>query len=720
MLVYRRILLFISLCVSPLLTYAQITHNIIATLEPHKHFISIEDEVNLHKPVNSFEFFLNQALQLKQSQGIKFLGKTTDGDLVLKKYGVALKPGQTKITITYAGKLSASEEDKTREYARSFYQGSDNISDKGVFLDPSDYWYPVIDDQLVGFTLKTLMPKPWISVSQGKQIKQSTGKTINTTTWQENKPQEGIYLIAGKFTEYEQTAGAVKTMVFLLKPDKTLAQNYLDATAQYLKLYGQLIAPYPYSKFALVENINQTGLGMPSFTLLGSQIIRMPFIIYTSYPHEILHNWWGNSVYADYKTGNWSEGITAYLSDYLMAEQRGQGKSHRRQVLQQYTDFVNSKKDIPLTEFRYRHNSATEAVGYGKALMLFHMLRIKYGDTLFKKALRQFYHTYQFKVASFDDWRKTFDEVTGQNNKQFFQQWVTRTGAPALKLANTHVTKTNEGYRLKVSIQQTQQATPYDLLVPVQVTLENKKYAYQTKIKMTKQTRSFSLNFKQRPLHIAIDPEFDIFRRLDREEIPPALSQAFGDENALIILPSKASESLRKSYEQLAMIWQKYILEKVSIKYDSEIQTLPTDKSIWVLGYENKFVKNVSNALKDFQVHIDNQHFNLKHKSIDTHSDSIVLSGRNPQNRAHAIALIAAANPQAIPGLSRKLPHYRKYSYLVFKGSEPVIQIKGQWPVIHSPMQKDISKLSGHEQDFVAPAKPRPVLAQVPPLNVQH
>ena len=41
---------------------------------------------------------------------------------------------------------------------------------------------------------------------------------------------------------------------------------------------------------------------MPSFTLLGPQVIRFPFILTSSYPHEILHNWWGNSVFVDYAT----------------------------------------------------------------------------------------------------------------------------------------------------------------------------------------------------------------------------------------------------------------------------------------------------------------------------------------------------------------------------------------------------------------------------------
>ena len=63
---------------------------------------------------------------------------------------------------------------------------------------------------------------------------------------------------------------------------------------------------------------------MPSFTLLGPQIIRFPFILTSSYPHEILHNWWGNSVFVDETRGNWCEGLTAYIADHLMQEQRGE------------------------------------------------------------------------------------------------------------------------------------------------------------------------------------------------------------------------------------------------------------------------------------------------------------------------------------------------------------------------------------------------------------
>ena len=126
-------------------------------------------------------------------------------------------------------------------------------------------------------------------------------------------------------------------LAFLRDDDPALAGRYLQATRRYLRLYESLLPAYPYPSFALVENFWETGYGMPGFTLLGPRIIRFPWILTSSYPHELLHNWWGNSVYVDFDGGNWCEGLTAYLADHLFAEQRGEAATYRRATLKKYT-----------------------------------------------------------------------------------------------------------------------------------------------------------------------------------------------------------------------------------------------------------------------------------------------------------------------------------------------------------------------------------------------
>lgn len=173
----------------------------------------------------------------------------------------------------------------------------------------------------------------------------------------------------------------------------------------YVAMYQKLLGDYPYSKVALVENFWETEYGMPSFTLLGGSVLRLPFILTTSYPQEILHNWWGHGVFVAREGGNWSERLTAYLADHLVADQHGDGAAYRQEALQKYADDAARSKDFPLSAFRERHSPATEAVGYGKALMFFHMMRRDIGDDHFLKGLRTLYSGRKFQRASFDDVR---------------------------------------------------------------------------------------------------------------------------------------------------------------------------------------------------------------------------------------------------------------------------------------------------------------------------
>ncbi|MFQ5585929.1 MAG: M20/M25/M40 family metallo-hydrolase, partial [Thermodesulfobacteriota bacterium] len=78
-----------------------------------------------------------------------------------------------------------------------------------------------------------------------------------------------------------------------------------------------------------------------------------------------------------------------------------------------------------------------------------------------------------------------------------------------------------------------------------------------------------------------------------------------------------------------------------------------------------------------------------------------------------------AADPiDAIPGLARKLPHYGKYSYLAFEGSEPSNVLKGRWPTVNSPLSVPVRQPDGtfYRGAVTAELAPRRALAYLPPL----
>jgi len=689
--------LLAALLSAPVCADVPVHHEIRVVLEPAAGRLQVEDRVTL-PAAGSVRFALHGGLRAVSTTPGVTLGyacetKTGD-DAALDYYSVTLPAGSRTFTLKYAGIIGRPPEQERGE-ARTFETTPGVVSGEGVFLAGATHWYPQFGEDAITFALDVEAPQGWEAVSQGARTTHAVEGVATRSRWESPEPQNEIYLIAARFSEYSREAGKVEAQVFLREPDEALAKRYLDATARYLELYDRLIGAYPYKKFALVENFWQTGYGMPSFTLLGSQVIRLPFIVDSSYPHEILHNWWGNGVYVDYESGNWSEGLTSYLADHLVQESRGSGAEHRRAALQKYADFVSTNQDFPLTEFRSRHSAATEAVGYGKTMMLFHMLRGELGDAVFTRALREFYRDNLFRRASFADVAKSFSQTAGRNLAAEFEQWTRRPGAPELRVNQVKARAAGEGYRLEAVLEQVQPGPPYRLSVPLAVTIEGQQQAYQVRIPMDAKRLELRLPVAGRPLRMDVDPEFDLFRRVSRDEMPPALSQAFGAEKVLLLLPSAAPVAMRDQYRRMAAGWRAQPGSEVEIRWDSELERLPTGRAIWLLGWENRFRGELAGELAAMNSALSEQGVRIDGREFARAGHAAAFTVRHPNDPAATLSWAAADTAAALPGLARKLPHYSRYSYAVFAGDEPANVAKGVWPVVRSPLSVQVQQEDG-------------------------
>jgi hypothetical protein len=160
-------------------------------------------------------------------------------------------------------------------------------------------------------------------------------------------------------------------------------------------------------------------------------VIRLPFIRATSLGHEVLHNWWGNGVYPDWQSGNWSEGLTTILADYAYKEDEGDAAAREMRMswLRDYAA-VPPGEDFALKDFTSRHHGIASIIGYNKAAMVFLMLRDRIGREAFERGLRLLWERKQFQTASWADLEAAFSEAAGQSQTEFFRQWVQRAGAP--------------------------------------------------------------------------------------------------------------------------------------------------------------------------------------------------------------------------------------------------------------------------------------------------
>ncbi len=677
--------------VQPQAVQLVVEHELNIRLNPQQQYLYVEDKITLPAGApREIIFSLHASLQPETSTTeVKITPLKTTTNRLYRLFKLHLPQQLNSFTLQYQGRIDHPLETYGKEQAGGARSTPGLISTEGVFLAASSHWFVQFKKYpYLRFNMRVELPSGWKSVSQGQgtQIQHESINDITIDHWRSSSPQEEIYLIAAQFTEYSRKTGNIIGQVFLRQADEKLAEKYLDATARFIPMYEQLLGSYPYAKFALVENFWETGYGMPSFTLLGSRVIRFPFILYTSFPHEILHNWWGNGVFVDFSSGNWSEGLTTYLADHLIQQQRGKAADYRLQSLQKYRDYAAKGRDFPLNQFRGRHSSATAAVGYGKSMMLFHMLRQKMGDELFIQSLQKFYHKHQFQQASFDDLKKAFEKTSGLKLDHFFQQWLERTGAPNLKLKQNKVIKRGDDYHLSFELKQVQANEIYHLKIPVAITLEGEKKAQQRFVNMSQKKQLFEMRFSTRPLRIDIDPEFDLFRKLAIAETPPAFTQLFGARSLLVVLPYSSPPALKTGWKSFAQNLTQMGPEKVTVKWDNEMDSLPDNQAVIILGWKNRFADEINPALSGYKAMVKPESFTIKQIHIALNNHSIALTTRNQSNALLPRAFIATHLAEALPGLARKLPHYHKYSYLVFSGKNPQIEEKGRWTVTQSPM----------------------------------
>ncbi len=697
-------------------------HALEVRLDPAAHRVAVVDDLVLppgaHRDV---DFLLNAEFRITRSAPpvrevplgnvSPFFGNNGGAEpgktVRLKRYRASVPAGAASISLSFEGFVNDPLSDPKEQYTRGFRETSGLVGPEGVYLAGSTFWVPVVDSGLLAFKLAVEAPAGWHLISQGNGTSRDDD---GFARWDSAGPVDEVYLVGGPLHRYRDAAGKVEALAFLREKDDALAAKYLAATTQYLDLYRNLIGAYPYGKFALVENFWETGYGMASFTLLGSQVIRFPFILSSSYPHEILHNWWGNSVFVDYGRGNWCEGLTAYLADHLIQEQRGKGDEYRRSTLQRYRDYVKDGRDFPLTEFRSRHSAATEAVGYGKALMGFHTVRRTLGDETFRKVLRRFYQEYRGKKATFDDFRKTAEAVTGKDLRLLFEGWVTRPGAAELALAAVKVRTEGSAWLVEGVLKQTQGGVPFRLSVPIAV--QTAKGAVSEEVLLEGPETRFSVKSGAPPVALVADPLFDVFRRLDPRETPPSLGQIFGDPKVLALLPSSAGLDEQAAYRKLVLSWQSDS-HAVEVKLDSEVAKLPSDRAVWLFGKGNRHAAAAFGAralISGGALRVDGETMN-----VAGHSGVVVV--RNPASAEKAIGWLFAEPDAAFAGLGRKLPHYGKYSYLGFEGTEPVNVLKGSWKESDSPLLLDLRSPADRTAALPLLALPaRKALAELPPV----
>ena len=665
-----------------------LSHDMEVELDPDGHRLHVIDRVIckvLTSSLSSLTFVLNQTMQVSTvriAQGddsslhagtvsSAFVDHESGTQRVKVNFDPSPRLGQwLTLEWQYEGIINDPPREPRHLRFVTPSETAGHIGPEGVYLSGETHWYPDMPGALPTFRVRVVTPKTWLAVTHGQQQSQAIHGDKMVAEWKIGSPTEALTLVANRFVKMRQDWRGIEIATYLFPEDAPLAQEYLDASVRYLETYTTLLGPYPFPKFAVVENFFASGLGMPSFALLGSGIIKRHYIQPYALGHEIVHSWIGNWVFNRPDSGNWVEGLTTYLANYYYEELTGtadHAREQRRLMTLGYAIYVRPEEDYPISRFTHKTDQKDNAIGYQKAAMVFHMLRRELGEEAFWKGIRQLVSEHGSSYADWQDLERTFSRVSHADLRWFFAQWIEQAGAPILTITEARVRETTEagqpGYELRLSLAQS--GAPYRVMLPATIeTADGQSLVIWLRLDAAEQ--AVTVPVQARPVSLEIDPDFGAFRRLGRREISPMLNLFVTDRPRAVLLPTHGTEAERQPYVELAT-------RVVAQDQHTTVSVKPDDAgrppaSLLVLGGPDV------NRAADWAVSGCHNQVTLEKDgaTIDGHSYhgpnvAVLLSCPHPDHPERIVTLFYGGSPSAAVKVGRLLFFYGWQSYLVFQ-----------------------------------------------------
>ena len=676
---------------------AGIHHTLSAELIPATHELAATDQIELETEpqVTSVTFTLAHTLHVEsvtmrthsvsgeqgRSDEVVPFTKVRPAETTVQRIAVTLpKEHGRRVTLVmrYHGQINDPPREPRHLRFVTPSETAGHIGLEGVYLSGESQWYPDVSGSFSTYRVTAKIPQGWTVVASGRKEDETTSKGKTASTWIVQDQSEEFTLVANKFVTTSRewkgpTGQRVELQTYFLPDNAGLADEYLDATARYLDAYVRILGSYPFDKFAVVENFFASGLGLPSFTLLGSGSIKRHYVQPYALGHEIVHSWIGNSVFNRDDHGNWVEGLTTYLANYYwheLVQDVPQAFEQRRMMLDGYNLYVRPETDYAVSQFLRKHDERDNAIGYQKSAFVFHLLRQEVGDEPFWRGLKTFVDSYRSRPADWRSIEEVFSRESGQDLRWFFEQWVEQPGAPRVSLRDVHAHRVKEEggketWRLTVQVDQA--GNPFRMGIPIRIVM-----------KESTEIRTIALNLSQMnvtefilpdlPLRVELDPNLMTFRRLTRRQLPPMLNGYVTDQPKTVVLAfSDPASPLRQIVSRIAdhELTGSFRTTVVSLKENS----LPLDGSILVLAgaEERQAVQSVVQESCGDRVALGERNFQIDGRTYNGPTMAVLFSCHRTNVPGSVITVLYGVTSGAVEKLSRFLFYYGWHSYVIFQ-----------------------------------------------------
>jgi hypothetical protein len=357
---------------------------------------------------------------------------------------------------------------------------------------------------------KTEVPLPLVGFSLGEFVNKEAkfgsalGGELTIDAYANTERPDSVEALVTRLSENDQSLGSMNTTPMLANE---LSQG--EAAAQvYTNYFGQL--PFPHISLTQQAACNY-GQSWPMlvylpicgffddtqrhFLGLGGENLTMPSYWKIVTPHEVAHQWWGNTVEMRSYRDEWMrEGFAdASASIFLQATRPNSGEfldfwKQERRLITERNQFGFRPIDVGPVTMGRRLSSPRAGWGiyqnlvYPKGAYILHMVRMmmwtpKEGDDRFKATMHDFVDKYRLQAATTEDFKAAVErhmspqmDLDGNHRMDwFFNQYVYGTDLPAYHFEGQ---ATENGDATNLHFKLTQSGVPDKFRMPVPIYLE--------------------------------------------------------------------------------------------------------------------------------------------------------------------------------------------------------------------------------------------------------
>lgn len=372
------------------------------------------------------------------------------------------------------------------------------------------HWLPCVDHPYdkAAVEFRIIAPDHYDVVATGKKIEESNlGNGFKLTIYKEPAPvaMKVVTIGVAKFaTKLLDMVGEIPVTAWVYP------ENRLDGFSDYavavdvLNYFVKNIGPYSYAKLANMQaNTQWGGLENAGTISYFENSVTGKNTVEGLIAHEIAHQWFGNSVTENSWNHVWlSEGFATYFAILYQEDVYGNEKRKEELTLDREQVFEYYKKNpSPIVDNTIKDPMKVLSTNtYQKGGWVLNMLRRKLGDETFWKGIRAYYQTYKNSNTMTADFRVAMEEVSGENLKDFFNQWIFTKGHPELKW--------NWNYEkgiVKIYIDQVQ--NHYIFKFPLEISIINGDQIKMETVKVDEQSEIFEIAVGVKPDDVVFDPE---------------------------------------------------------------------------------------------------------------------------------------------------------------------------------------------------------------------